>query len=82
MDREQFRRRISQHPRSVRFEELAELLRAYGFEVVRIRSSHHIFQRGGLTVSIPLHRPHLKPVYVQQVLSLLGSDDDDDDNSG
>jgi hypothetical protein len=64
------RERIAQHPRAVRFEDLRRLLEAYGWELARIRGSHHIFVRGNEALPIPYRRPHVLPAYVRRALRL------------
>src|SRR5947209_1797829 len=59
-----------------RFDEVRRLLEAYGFELTRVRGSHHIFEAGGVTVIAPLRRPHVLPVYVKRVLQLTEEYDD------
>jgi len=65
--------KIRNNPQSVRFEELHQLLIEYGFQPRQPRggSSHFIYVRGGLRLTIPLNRPHLKEVYVKRVIRLL-----------
>ena len=77
MDRSERRRRIAQHPRAVRFEELRQLLEDYGWVLARVRGSHYIFERGGAVLPIPLRRPHVLPVYVKRALDYTQEDDDD-----
>ena len=67
VDREQLRRRIAQHPNAVRFDELAELLTAYGWELARVRGSHHVFVKDGAQLTVPHRRPHVLAVYVKRV---------------
>ena len=52
----------------IRFEELRGLLRSLGF-AERIRGSHHIFRKDGVTERINLQREgaHAKPYQVRQV---------------
>jgi predicted RNA binding protein YcfA (HicA-like mRNA interferase family) len=86
MDRRELWRRVKQHRKSVKFEELVRLLEAYGWELDRIRGSHYIYKHGSLTLSVPFRRPTVLPIYVDKVLALLaglnipterGGDDDD-----
>jgi hypothetical protein len=72
------RRRIAQRPNAVRYEELAQLLRAYGFEERRSRrgTSHHYWVRGGVQLSIPYRRPHVLSVYVREALAATEGEDD------
>ena len=53
---------------SIRFEDLRSLLRSLGF-AERIRGSHHIFRKDGVTERINLQREgaHAKPYQVRQV---------------
>ena len=86
MKRQELRRRVAQHRNAVSFAELQQLLEAYGWELDRVRGSHHIFKCGSQTLTVPHRRPHVLPVYVKQVLALTtgldettqgGGDDDD-----
>lgn len=65
--------KIRSNPRNVRFEELDRLLIAYGFQRRQPRSgsSHYIYVRESLRITIPMNRPHLKEIYVKQVVKLL-----------
>jgi predicted RNA binding protein YcfA (HicA-like mRNA interferase family) len=74
MRREEMRRRLAARPRGVRFEELRALLEAYGWAVVRIRGSHHVFARAGQTLAVPLRRPHVLATYVREALRLTEED--------
>jgi predicted RNA binding protein YcfA (HicA-like mRNA interferase family) len=75
MDRKELRRRVAQHSRTVPFDELRRLLEAYGWELDRVNGSHHIFRNGSSKLSVPFHRPTVKPTYVQQVLALTDEDE-------
>lgn len=76
MDREQLRRQVAQHPNAVRFDELARLLVAYGWELARVRGSHHVFVRSGAQLTVPHRRPHVLAVYVRRVLELTKEEED------
>lgn len=78
MDRAERRRRIAQHPNAVRFDELRRMLEAYGWEVARVRGSHHVFARGGTQLAVPFRRPTVLPVYVKRALRFTEEQDDDD----
>ncbi|TAK20324.1 MAG: type II toxin-antitoxin system HicA family toxin [Chloroflexota bacterium] len=43
-------------------------MEAYGWELVRIRGSHHTFRREDQTFTIPSRRPRLLAVYVRGAL--------------
>ena len=53
----------------MRFDELAELLTAYGWELARVRGSHHVFVKDGAQLTVPHRRPHVLAVYVKRVLA-------------
>lgn len=65
--------RIRDNPKNVRFEDLDQLLFDYGFARRQPRggSSHYIYTRGKLRLTIPMNRPYLKEVYIRNVLKLL-----------
>jgi hypothetical protein len=65
--------RIRGNPKNVRFEELDRLLIDFGFSRRQPRggSSHYIYVRDKTRLTIPMNRPHLREVYVRQVLKLL-----------
>lgn len=51
-----------------RFADIQRLLNQNGWTLIRISGSHHVFfKKGGGTLSIPVHRGQVKPVYVRQV---------------
>ena len=59
----------------VRFAKVRRLLEAAGYRLVRISSSHHIFERPGKPmVSIPVHNQQVKPFYVSQVQKIIAAD--------
>ena len=57
---------------NIRFDELCQLLRHLGFEE-RIRGSHHIFRKPGITEKINLQRDdsHAKAYQVRQVRNVI-----------
>lgn len=78
------RQRIAHHPNAVRYEELAQLLKAYGFveQSSRHGTSHRYWKRGAMAISVPIHRPHMKRHYVNEVLRLTAGDDAQGDLNG
>jgi hypothetical protein len=84
VDRTELRRRLAQHPNAVRYEELAQLLRAYGFEhrPSRRGSSHQYWFNGVQRLSIPYRRPHLKRTYVDQSLAAIVALEEQEDGDG
>jgi len=72
MERDNLRRRMAQHPRTVTFAEARRVLEAFGWTLDRIRGSHHHFTSPtGARLVIPLQRPTLQPVYVRQILAAI-----------
>lgn len=57
---------------SIRFDDLCTLLDALGFEE-RVRGSHHIFRKGGVSERINLQRSgsQAKPYQVRQVRRII-----------
>ena len=71
---------MAQHPKAVSFDEARRVLEAYGWTLDRVRGSHHVFAQGSRTLPVPFRRPHIKAVYVKQILlATEGQDDDDGD---
>jgi hypothetical protein len=63
----------------VRYQELEQLLKLYGFEERSSRhgTSHHFWVRGAKRLSVPFRRSHVLRVYVMQVLKETEGEDDD-----
>ena len=72
--RQKRRQKLARNPKNVRFEDVRQLLEAYGFELKRTKGSHHSFVGSigseRVTVVIPFRRP-LKEIYVKRVLAIL-----------
>jgi predicted RNA binding protein YcfA (HicA-like mRNA interferase family) len=78
VDRAAQRRRLQRRRRGARFEEVARVLRLYGFELARIRGSHHVFvDSNGVELVIPLRRPTVLTIYVDAVLKATEGKDDE-----
>lgn len=59
-----------------RFAFVRKLLESKGYELARIRGSHHVFTKAGKTpIVIPVHRGRVKEVYVRQVEKLIAEED-------
>ncbi len=65
--------RIRNNPKTVRFDELESILTSEGFKQRQPGggSSHHIFKKGTITISVPYCTPYVKKEYVKQVIELL-----------
>jgi predicted RNA binding protein YcfA (HicA-like mRNA interferase family) len=60
-------------PSEVRFAEIRKRLESDGWKLDRINGSHHMFEhptKGSL--SIPVHRGKVKPIYVKKVEKAIG----------
>ena len=60
-------------PGNLRFEEACSLARAFGFQLSRVKGSHHIFARQGVPELVNLQEVggKAKPYQVRQLLSLV-----------
>jgi predicted RNA binding protein YcfA (HicA-like mRNA interferase family) len=59
-------------PGEKRFAEVRAMLESVGYELARIRGSHHVFTKPGADlVSIPVHHGKVKPFYVRQVEKIV-----------
>jgi predicted RNA binding protein YcfA (HicA-like mRNA interferase family) len=75
MDKEEFRERIAQHPKAVRFQEMKKLLELYGFIEGPSQGSHFTYRHpDGRKITVPFRRPHVKPAYVRAALQLTEED--------
>jgi predicted RNA binding protein YcfA (HicA-like mRNA interferase family) len=78
VDRRELRRRLSQRPRDVRFEEIDRLLRLSGWRLNNVRGSHHVYRSPqGNHLSIPRAGGIVKVAYVRMVLAETKEDGDD-----
>jgi len=73
---EKLKAKIAQNPKHVRFADLDELLRAYGFVARQPRrgSSHYTYTKGDKRITVPYRRPFVREHYVKEVLKLLEGD--------
>lgn len=58
---------------NVRFDDFVRLVYAFGFELDRIKGSHHIFKKRGITELINLQKVNgeIKPYQIKQFLALI-----------
>ena len=65
--------KIRNNPNAVRFEDLAKLLEWHGFELRRIKGSHHVFRRGQEPPIVVSRRrtPHVSPGAVKEVIQRI-----------
>lgn len=69
--REKLFSKIRDRPNSVRFDELTKLLSWYGFELRRVKGSHHLYQQGPYNVVVPRRTPHVHSYVVKQVIQII-----------
>ena len=63
-------------PSEERFAIVRKLLEDNGWRLVRISSSHHIFDKPGqLQLSIPVHHGKVKPAYVRKIRKIIEQKD-------
>jgi len=73
MNRRQLLRRLLSGSRNVGFDDLVNLAEGFGFRLVRIRGSHHIFRHTEAPARLNLQerRGEAKPYQVSQLLNLV-----------
>lgn len=65
-------RKMKNRLNGIRFNEVAKVLRHFGYIEVRVRGSHHHFRNDkGDLITIPREEP-VKAVYVKDVLDRIG----------
>ena len=60
--------------KNVRFDELALLLDGFGFELKRVRGSHHLYKHPEVPALLsvqPTHAGQAKPYQIRQLLKLI-----------
>ena len=63
--------KIRNSQKSVRFEDLTKLLEWYGFELKRVRGSHHAYTLRSYNLIVPKRKPHLHSYVVKDALKIL-----------
>ncbi len=61
------------NPKGLRFEELLLLASYFGFELERVKGSHHIFRHSTIPIKLNLQavKNQAKPYQVQQLLNYI-----------
>lgn len=77
--REKRIKKIFQNPKNVSLKELDQVLRGFKFEMRQPKSgsSHYIYSKGEVQISVPFKRPYIREVYVKRVLELLGGEENE-----
>lgn len=72
-------KKLFQSPKTVTFKELDHILRGFGFEIRQPSSgsSHYIYTKGIIQISVPFKRPFVREVYVKRVMELIGEENDE-----
>ena len=63
--------KIKANPKDVKFSDLVILLKEFGFDLKRIKGSHHVYNRDDVTFVVPVHKNRIKEIYVKRILSLI-----------
>lgn len=73
-------KKLFQNPKTVPFQELDRVLEDFGFKKRQpgSGSSHYVYTRGNIQMSVPFRRPFVKEVYVKRVLELLGGENEEE----
>lgn len=54
------------------FAELATILKSHGYELDRVKGSHHSFvNQDGDIITLPKQRPQMKPIYAKKVRTAI-----------
>ena len=72
--REKLLQRFRTNPKTVRFDEIDNLLLRFGFEKRQV-GSHATYRLDDFIVTIPVRKPYVLPVYVKSVLEILDAMD-------
>ncbi|WP_031546427.1 type II toxin-antitoxin system HicA family toxin [Salinicoccus luteus] len=67
--------KMKRQPNNIKFSEAEKVLKAYGYELVRVKGSHHIFKNKmtGERWPLPYQKP-LKPYLIRELLKRIGED--------
>jgi len=73
-------KKLFQNPKTVSFKELNSVLISFGFEVRQPKSgsSHYVYTKGEVQISVPFKRPFVKEIYVKRVLELIGGENNEE----
>lgn len=73
--REKLRRKLRNNPNNATTQEITTLLGYFGFELARVRGSHHIFEYQAEDVSVQIvisvHGRKVKRVYTINVIEII-----------
>ncbi len=65
--------KVKNNPKAVRFEELNKILLAEGFKMRQPGkgSSHYIYKRGDVSITIPRRKPFVLEKYVREIIKIV-----------
>jgi predicted RNA binding protein YcfA (HicA-like mRNA interferase family) len=70
--RDKLLERIRRNPKDVAFQDLDQLLQAFGYELVRTRGSHSAYRRSGAPpITVARRQPHMHSDAVKEVLRAI-----------
>jgi hypothetical protein len=71
-------KKMFQNPKAVPFKELDRVLKDFGFSVRQpgSGSSHFVYIKGEIQLSVPYKRPFVKEVYIKRVLEIIGDENE------
>jgi len=77
--REKRVKKLFQNPKTVSFKELDKVLKDSEFTLRQSGSgsSHFVYTKGDIQISVPFRRPFVKEVYVKRVLELIGGENEE-----
>ena len=73
MNKRKLLEKVLASPKNVRFKDMAALVEAFGFQLSRVKGSHHIFVRSGVVELVILQNVDgkAKPYQIRQFLQLV-----------
>ena len=73
MNKRKLLERIKSHQRNVRFDDFVALIKSYGFKLIRIKGSHHIFERLDVfdMVNAQNDNGQARPYQIRQFLTII-----------
>lgn len=73
MNKQKLLEKILSGSKNIRFDEFVSLIEAFGFELSRVRGSHHIFEHQNVPEILNLQnsKGQVKPYQVRQFLQLV-----------
>ena len=88
--REKLRQKLRNNPVGATMQEVETLLKRFGFLLLRVSGSHHVYRYDDgqhiRNIVVPLHSRKVRTVYVREVIQMLDElfpedvDEDDEDD--